>query len=54
LLREWAYGKIYGSSEERTANLPRFLKRFNFRRPHGSLGKQVPASRLNNLVGNYN
>ena len=53
LLREWAYGQIYGSSDERTANLPRFLERYNFRRPHGSLGKQVPASRLNNLVRNY-
>lgn len=54
LLREWAYGQIYGSSDERTANLPRFLERYNYRRPHGSLGKQVPASRLNNLVRNYN
>jgi transposase InsO family protein len=53
LLHEWAYGQIYGSSDERTANLTRFLERYNFRRPHGSLGKQVPSSRLNNLVGNY-
>ena len=53
LLREWAYGQIYGSSDERAANLPRFLARYNFRRPHSSLGNQVPASRLNNLVGNY-
>ena len=34
LLREWAYGQIYGSSDERAANLPRFLARYNFRRPH--------------------
>jgi transposase InsO family protein len=54
MLREWAYGQIYGSSDERAANLPRFLARYNFRRPHSSLGNQVPASRLNNLVGNYN
>jgi transposase InsO family protein len=53
LLHEWAYGQIYGTSDDRTANLPRFLERYNYRRPHGSLGKQVPASRLNNLVGNY-
>jgi len=53
LLNEWAYGRIYGSSEERIATLPLFLERYNFRRPHGSLGKQAPASRLNNLVGNY-
>ena len=53
LLNEWAYERIYGSSDERIATLPLFLERYNFRRPHGSLGKQVPASRLNNLVGNY-
>jgi transposase InsO family protein len=53
LLNEWAYGRIYGSSQERTEALPLFLERYNFRRPHGSLGKQAPASRLNNLVGNY-
>ena len=53
LLNEWAYGRIYGSSEERTGALPLFLDRYNFRRPHGSLGKQAPASRLNNVVGNY-
>lgn len=53
LLNEWAYGQIYGSSTERTANLPGYLERYNYRRPHGSLGKQVPASRLNNLARNY-
>jgi transposase InsO family protein len=53
LLNEWAYGRIYGSSEERSATLPLFLQRYNFRRPHGSLGKRAPATRLNNLVGNY-
>jgi transposase InsO family protein len=53
LLREWAYAQVYGSSHERTANLPRFLNRYNFTRPHGSLGKQAPAARLNNLIGNY-
>ncbi len=53
LLNEWAYHRIYGSSRERTHVLPLFLERYNYRRPHGSLGKQAPASRLNNLVGNY-
>jgi transposase InsO family protein len=53
LLGEWAYARIYGSSVERTAALPLYLHRYNYERPHGSLGKQVPASRLNNLVGNY-
>ena len=53
LLNEWAYARIYGSSEERTAALPLYLDRYNYRRPHGSLGHQPPASRLNNLVRNY-
>jgi len=53
LLNEWAYGRIYGSSAERTAALPRFLERYNYKRPHGSLGKPPPATRLNDLVRNY-
>ena len=53
LLNEWAYGRIYGSSAERTSALPAYLTRYNFRRPHGSLGRRVPATRVNNLVGNY-
>jgi transposase InsO family protein len=53
LLNEWAYARIYGSSHERTAALTRYLERYNYRRPHGSLGHQPPATRLNNLVRNY-
>jgi transposase InsO family protein len=53
LLNEWAYARIYGSSADRSATLPAFLKRYNFTRPHGSLGHQPPASRLNNLARNY-
>ena len=54
LLNEWAYERIYGSSAERTASLSLFLERYNFRRPHGSLGHQPPATRLTNLARNYN
>lgn len=53
LLNEWAYERVYGSSAERTATLPLFLERYNFRRPHGSLGHQPPASRLTNVTRNY-
>lgn len=53
LLNEWAYARIYGSSNERATTLPLYLDRYNYRRPHGSLSHQPPASRLNNLVGNY-
>jgi transposase InsO family protein len=53
MLTEWAYERIYGSSTERAAALPPFLHRYNFKRPHGSLGHKPPASRLTNLPGNY-
>jgi transposase InsO family protein len=53
LTREWAYGRIYGSSRERSSALPRYLDHYNFRRPHGSLGHQPPATRVNDLLGNY-
>ena len=53
LLREWAYVRAYGSSPEREAQLRRYLERYNYRRPHGSLAKRPPATRLTNLPGNY-
>jgi transposase InsO family protein len=51
-LREWAYGRIWAHSEERTNWLPAFLTYYNARRPHSALGYQPPASRLagNNLL----
>ena len=53
LLNEWAYVRLYGSSPERERQLGPFLERYNFRRPHGSLNKRPPASRLTNVVSNY-
>jgi transposase InsO family protein len=53
LTNEWAYAQIYGSSAERTARLPLWLDHYNFRRPHGALGHKPPATRVNDLVGNY-
>jgi transposase InsO family protein len=53
LLDEWAYERIYGSPAERTAALALFLERYNFQRPHGSLGHKPPATRLTNVVRNY-
>jgi transposase InsO family protein len=52
LQNEWAYNQIYGSSHERTRTLPLFLDRYNYTRPHNALGKQPPATRLNNLTRN--
>jgi transposase InsO family protein len=53
LQNEWAYGRLYGSSAERAAALPTFLTHYNFKRQHGSLGHQPPASKVNNLLRNY-
>jgi transposase InsO family protein len=53
LQNESAYGRLYGNSTERTAALPAFLTYYNFSRRHGSLGHRAPATRLNNLLGNY-
>ncbi|HEX3945799.1 MAG TPA: IS481 family transposase [Rhizomicrobium sp.] len=53
-LREWAYARAYNTSDERTAELQRWLHRYNWHRPHGSIGSMPPISRLgltrNNLL----
>ncbi len=46
LLNEWAYARRYRSNAERLHQLPRWLYRYNARRPHGGIGGGVPASRL--------
>jgi transposase InsO family protein len=56
MLGGWAYAAIYRSSAERGAALEGWLWRYNFRRPHGSLGRKTPAARLrelNNPLGSY-
>jgi transposase InsO family protein len=56
LLAGWAYGAIYGSSQERTAALDGWLWTYNHRRPHGALSHRPPMTRLNelnNLAGSY-
>lgn len=50
-LREWAYARAYNTSDERTAELTRWLHRYNWHRPHGSIGSMPPISRLG-LTGN--
>ncbi|MGE0675159.1 MAG: IS481 family transposase, partial [Methylibium sp.] len=45
-LREWAYARAYGSSQQRAAELPFFLHHYNWHRPHGSLDHCTPISRL--------
>jgi transposase InsO family protein len=37
-LREWAYARAYETSEDRAAQLPGWLHRYNWHRPHGGIG----------------
>jgi transposase InsO family protein len=57
MLGGWAYGAIYGNSAERTRALPGWLDHYNRRRPHRSLNRQPPLTRLqqmrNNAPGSY-
>jgi transposase InsO family protein len=45
-LREWAYAKAYLNSDQRAADLPIWLHRYNWHRPHAGLKAKVPISRL--------
>jgi len=53
-LREWAYAAAYPNSTRRKAEMPVWLHRYNWHRPHTSLGNKPPISRLgltaNNLL----
>ena len=52
MLAGWAYGAIYGSSQERTRALDGWLWHYNHRRRHSALGNQPPVTRTN-LLGSY-
>jgi transposase InsO family protein len=45
-LREWAYACVYEDSARRAAQLPIWLHRYNWHRPHGGLKAKTPISRL--------
>jgi transposase InsO family protein len=51
LQREWAYAHQWQSSTERLRSLPSFLRYYNRRRPHSSLGDRPPISRVHNVCG---
>jgi transposase InsO family protein len=53
MLNGWAYARLYANNTERTHALPIWLNHYNYTRPHASLGKQPPGSRLNNVSRNY-
>jgi transposase InsO family protein len=45
-LREWAYAQAYPTSDHRAEQLPIWIHRYNWHRPHGSLKYKPPISRL--------
>lgn len=53
-LREWAYATAFETSDQRRDELPRWLHRYNWHRPHASLGSKPPIGRIpiagNNLL----
>lgn len=53
-LREWAYAQAYPTSDRRAQELPVWLHRYNWHRPHGGIKSKPPISRLglteNNLL----
>ena len=53
LLRQWAYAFAYPTSAHRTRALAGWLRWYNRRRPHGSLGGLPPISRVSQVRGQY-
>jgi transposase InsO family protein len=50
-LREWAYATAFQTSHQRRQALAPWLHRYNWHRPHASLARMTPISRLG-LTGN--
>jgi transposase InsO family protein len=50
-LREWAYARAYDTSRQRAAELPYWIHRYNWHRPHGSIGAVPPIAKLG-ITGN--
>lgn len=54
MLSEWAYFRVYVSSNERKAVLPMYLTHYNCHRAHGSVHGKPPITRIpgvNNVAG---
>jgi transposase InsO family protein len=43
-LREWAYATAFDTSEQRRAELPRWLHRYNWHRPHAISEASRPSA----------
>ena len=51
MAREWGYGLAYASSGARAKAMPHWLRYYNERRPHSSIGDRPPISRVHDLSG---
>jgi transposase InsO family protein len=51
-LREWAYAQAYQNSRDRKAELPTWLHRYNWHRPHAGINGKTPISRLGRTENN--
>ena len=49
LIRGWAYKRLWGTSNQRTKALTKWLRHYNEIRPHRSLGMKPPVSRLRQI-----
>ncbi|HEX2392358.1 MAG TPA: IS481 family transposase [Solirubrobacterales bacterium] len=54
LKREWAYAHTWPDSAERARSMSSFLRYYNRRPPHSSLGDRPPISRVHNVRGRDN
>jgi transposase InsO family protein len=45
-LREWAYAQAYPTSERRAQELPFWMHRYNWHRPHAGIKSKTPISRI--------
>jgi transposase InsO family protein len=53
LAEGWAYARLYDSTDERNAALPRWLHFYNHHRAHSAIGAKPPISRLTNVPGHH-
>ena len=49
----WAFARMFPSESARRHALPGWLHEYNHHRPHTSIGKVPPITRLTNLAGQY-
>jgi transposase InsO family protein len=48
---EWAYSRAWPNSSARARSLQSFIRYYNRRRPHSSIGDRPPISRVHNVYG---